>query len=98
MSKIRTPGGRRALRETDALHDKIEFLEQENLDLMLEVKALKASQARLAASPVAVSGDVGDENAPPGPSPGASKLSAVKASPGAAEAQPAEGTQECTQS
>ena len=39
MSKIRTPGGRRALRETDALHDKIEFLEQENLDLMLEVKA-----------------------------------------------------------
>ena len=98
MSKIRTPGGRRALRETDALHDKIEFLEQENLDLMLEVKALKASQARLAASPVAVSGDVGDENAPPGPSPVASKLSAVKASPGAAEAPPAEGTQECTQS
>ena len=46
---------------------------------MLEVKALKASQARLAASPVAVSGDVGDENAPPGPSPVASKLSAVKA-------------------
>ena len=42
-------GGRRALRETDALHDKIEFLEQENLDLMLEVKALKASQAALEA-------------------------------------------------
>mgnify|MGYP001191032669 CR=1 FL=1 len=41
----------------------------------------------------------GDENAPPGPSPVAAKLSAVKASPGAAEAQqPAEGTQECTQS
>ena len=99
MSKIRTPGGRRALRETDALHDKIEFLEQENLDLMLEVKALKASQARLAASPVAaVSGDVGDENAPPGPSPVASKLSAVKASPGVEAQQPAEGTQECTQS
>ena len=98
MSKIRTPGGRRALRETDALHDKIEFLEQENLDLMLEVKALKASQARLAASPVAVSGDVGDENAPPGPSPVAAKLSAVKASPGVEAQQPAEGTQECTQS
>jgi hypothetical protein len=66
---------------------------------MLEVKALKASQARLAASPVAGSGDVGDENAPPGPSPVASKLSAVKASPGGVEAQqPAEGTQECTQS
>ena len=98
MSKIRTPGGRRALRETDALHDKIEFLEQENLDLMLEVKALKASQARLAASPGAVAGAGGDENAPPGPSPVASKLSAVKASPGGVEAPPAEGTQECTQS
>ena len=98
MSKIRTPGGRRALRETDALHDKIEFLEQENLDLMLEVKALKASQARLAASPVAVAGAGGDENAPPGPSPVAAKLSAVKASPGAEAQQPAEGTQECTQS
>ena len=51
-----------------------------------------------ATPPVAVSGDVGDENAPPGPSPVASKLSAVKASPGAEAQQPAEGTQECTQS
>ena len=91
MSKIRTPGGRRALRETDALHDKIEFLEQENLDLMLEVKALKASQARLAASPVAVSGDVGDENAPPGPSPVASKRLGQPRSARRREAQPRGG-------
>ena len=101
MSKIRTPGGRRALNGTDALHDKIEFLEQENLDLMLEVKQLKASQARLAASPVPVPTEaaVVDENAPPGPSP-STKLSAAKlpASPAAEAGVPTEGTQECTQS
>jgi len=101
MSKIRTPGGRRALNGTDALHDKIEFLEQENLDLMLEVKQLKASQARLAASPVPVATEAAgvDENAPPGPSPSI-KLSAAKlpASPAAEAGVPTEGTQECTQS
>ena len=49
-------------------------------------------------APLDLLGEVGDENAPPGPSPVASKLSAVKASPGVEAQQPAEGTQECTQS
>ena len=111
MGKVRTPGGRRAFREADALHDKVEFLEQENLDLMLEVKALKVAASRAAAASPRPAPRA-DENAAPllakSPAPLAkSPAPLVAATPasspfaihadGAASAAP-ENTQECNQS
>jgi len=107
---LRTPGGRRALRDADALHDKVEFLEQENLELMLEIKAIKASRldegATAAAPPPAAPppaapppAAAGDENAPPAPPP-AAKLAPAAAPPAApaAAAGGADPPPECKQS